>query len=151
MQADGFYTQIAQRVVNHVINHLKDIGRLASDYSAQSSDSRLEPVFLTLLTDRMVGRDRELQEVCKAVRQKRHVAIVGDPGEGKSTLANEAGLQLWESRSCPAGVFRVDLQGKGSHLCTIDAIFGCHCELLTDIAWYSQTLLMADGRLLAHS
>ena len=36
--------------------------------------------------------------------------IVGPPGEGKSTLANEAGVRLWEWGTCPAGVFHVDLQ-----------------------------------------
>lgn len=72
---------------------------------------RAVPMFAERLADRIIGRDAELGDICQAMRAGGAVVIVGGPGEGKSTLANEAGLRLWEWGTCPAGIFHLDLQG----------------------------------------
>ncbi|KAK9809597.1 hypothetical protein WJX73_006366 [Symbiochloris irregularis] len=69
------------------------------------------PMFAERLAECIIGRDSELGAVCEAMRGGGSVVIVGGPGEGKSSLANEAGVRLWEWGTCPAGVFHVDLQG----------------------------------------
>lgn len=84
------------------------------------------PMFAKRQADRFIGRDRELQSVCEAIQAGGSVIMVGGPGEGKSMLANEAGLRLWEWGTCPAGVFRVDLRGAqtvAAHPITADGDF----------------------------
>ncbi len=41
-----------------------------------------------LMADRVIGQDRAVQIMRKAALQKRHVMLIGEPGTGKSMLAN---------------------------------------------------------------
>ncbi|KAK9809541.1 hypothetical protein WJX73_010756 [Symbiochloris irregularis] len=85
--------------------HTQHMGRASAEMP------RVTPMFAQRLAERMIGREQELHAVCEALRQYSSVVIVGGPGEGKSTLANEAAKRMYEWGSCPAGIFYVDLQG----------------------------------------
>ena len=41
-----------------------------------------------LMADRVIGQDRAVEIMRKAAKQKRHVMLIGEPGTGKSMLAN---------------------------------------------------------------
>ena len=82
----------------------------------------------------MFGRGQELHEVCQAVQQGSPVSIVGGPGEGKSTLANEAALKLWEGGACSAGVFVVDVQGMEAPGMALSVMEGLSAQLTDDVA-----------------
>ena len=41
-----------------------------------------------LIADRVIGQDRAVEIMRKAAQQKRHVMLIGEPGTGKSMLAN---------------------------------------------------------------
>ena len=40
------------------------------------------------MADRVIGQDRAVDVIRKAASQKRHVMLIGEPGTGKSMLAN---------------------------------------------------------------
>ena len=40
------------------------------------------------MADQVIGQDRAVEVVKKAAAQKRHVMLIGEPGTGKSMLAN---------------------------------------------------------------
>ncbi len=40
------------------------------------------------MSDRVIGQDRAVEVIKKAAEQKRHVMLIGEPGTGKSMLAN---------------------------------------------------------------
>ena len=124
-QVDGFHCRIADLVVDHVINHLKKTGRLPQTFKSIAVDGRSDPVFASRQTQRMFGRSVQLEIVLKAVREGQHVAIIGGPGNGKTTLAHETALQLWAQGVCPAGVFVVDV--AGAEHCLANAVAGCCC------------------------
>lgn len=41
-----------------------------------------------MIADRVIGQDRAVEIMRKAAAQKRHVMLIGEPGTGKSMLAN---------------------------------------------------------------
>ncbi len=41
-----------------------------------------------LMADRVIGQDKAVEVMLKAAHQKRHVMLIGEPGTGKSMLAN---------------------------------------------------------------
>ncbi len=41
-----------------------------------------------LMADRVIGQDKAVEVMMKAAHQKRHVMLIGEPGTGKSMLAN---------------------------------------------------------------
>ena len=41
-----------------------------------------------MMADRVIGQDRAVEIMKKAALQKRHVMLIGEPGTGKSMLAN---------------------------------------------------------------
>ena len=41
-----------------------------------------------MIADRVIGQDRAVNIMKKAAAQKRHVMLIGEPGTGKSMLAN---------------------------------------------------------------
>ncbi|KAK9790573.1 hypothetical protein WJX73_001224 [Symbiochloris irregularis] len=118
-------------LMEHSMNHYAALAQLpATQGSAQSGKAILEArtpfeFFVAKEIQSHAGAVTEVQSTVLELRsilqeisvqnaasvQGGAVVIVGGPGEGKSTLANEAGVRLWEWGSCPAGVFHVDLQG----------------------------------------
>ncbi len=40
------------------------------------------------MSDRVIGQDEAVEIIRKAAAQKRHVMLIGEPGTGKSMLAN---------------------------------------------------------------
>ncbi len=55
---------------------------------AQSFESTEGIVIPANTSDRVIGQDEAVEIVRKAAMQKRHVMLIGDPGTGKSMLAN---------------------------------------------------------------
>lgn len=64
---------------------LPPIGEWIEKHSFQSTDHIEIP---KKLVDQVIGQDEGVEVVRKAAEQKRHVMLIGDPGTGKSMLAN---------------------------------------------------------------
>ena len=56
--------------------------------SNQSFKSTREVEIPEKMSDRVIGQDRAVEVMKKAAAQKRHMMLIGDPGTGKSMLAN---------------------------------------------------------------
>ncbi|KAK9829532.1 hypothetical protein WJX72_006350 [[Myrmecia] bisecta] len=100
-----------------VIAYLRSIGRLPAGYHSSA------PVGANLLarkTTPLFGREEELQLL--------HAALQGDPGKqgcaafiwggagaGKSALAMEAGMHMWETGELPGGAYCFSLAGTYLH------------------------------------
>ncbi len=54
----------------------------------QSFQSTREVEIPEKMSDRVIGQDRAVEVMKKAAAQKRHMMLIGDPGTGKSMLAN---------------------------------------------------------------
>ena len=54
----------------------------------QSFESTDDIEIPEMMADRVIGQDRALEIMRKAALQKRHVMLIGEPGTGKSMLAN---------------------------------------------------------------
>lgn len=65
----------------------------------------------------MVGRTAELESVMKGLEAQRLCVIEGGPGEGKTLLAERAGLRRYYQGLYPAGAYRVDVRGACGRLC----------------------------------
>lgn len=66
----------------------------------------------------MVGRTVEQQQVEDAMQQQRLCVIEGGPGEGKTLLAEVAGLSRYYQGCYPAGAYRMDMRGEVA-LCVV--------------------------------
>jgi Mrp family chromosome partitioning ATPase len=100
-------------VVDEVVEHLISMKRLpescrGTDVVDMSRVMLSRPGNLTV-----VGRDVEVQRVTEALTGDAGAAVlVGGPGEGKSTVAMEAGLELCKRGWFPGGAFVVDFLGE---------------------------------------
>lgn len=56
--------------------------------SRQSFKSTRDVEIPEKMSDRVIGQDRAVEVMKKAAAQKRHMMLIGDPGTGKSMLAN---------------------------------------------------------------
>lgn len=56
--------------------------------SGQDVESTAEVEIPDSLADQVIGQDSAVEVIKKAAEQKRHVMLIGDPGTGKSMLAN---------------------------------------------------------------
>ena len=56
--------------------------------SNQSFKTTREVEIPEKMSDRVIGQDRAVEVMKKAAAQKRHMMLIGDPGTGKSMLAN---------------------------------------------------------------
>ena len=54
----------------------------------QSFESTDDIEIPEMMADRVIGQDRAVEIMRKAALQKRHVMLIGEPGTGKSMLAN---------------------------------------------------------------
>src|SRR5262249_39105665 len=79
------------------------------EVSPDASDAR--PTSLPLPLTSLIGRDREVAEICESLRSSRLVTLVGPGGIGKTRLALEV------ARACgaayPDGILLVELAALG--------------------------------------
>ena len=66
----------------------KDIAPLDEWIETQTFESTEEIQIPEKMADRVIGQDRAVEVIRKAASQKRHVMLIGEPGTGKSMLAN---------------------------------------------------------------
>lgn len=96
-----------------IIECLKSIGRLPQNYSPTG----VIPCFLARKTPDLFGREQELSwlrgRLCASGKFPAAV-IRGGCGDGKSALAMELGMQLYETGEIPGGAYLVDLAGEYS-------------------------------------
>ena len=108
-QVYGFECQLALSVRDAVIGELKKAGRLKPYFQPRS---QLEtPMQLSRMPHPLFGRESDVQQVKDSLQHHRAAVIWGGPGEGKSSIAMEAGCQLWSGGKCPGGCFVVDMLG----------------------------------------
>ncbi len=70
------------------MNKDKDLPSIEDWIEKQSFQSTEEIDIPKKLVDQVIGQDEGVEVVRKAAEQKRHVMLIGDPGTGKSMLAN---------------------------------------------------------------
>ncbi len=70
------------------VNRTKDLPSIEDWMKAQTFESTSDIEIPTKLVDQVIGQDEGVEVVRKAAEQKRHVMLIGDPGTGKSMLAN---------------------------------------------------------------
>ena len=66
----------------------KDLPSIEDWIDSQRFQSTKEIEIPPRLVDQVIGQDEGVEVVKKAAEQKRHVMLIGDPGTGKSMLAN---------------------------------------------------------------
>ncbi|MCL2510177.1 MAG: ATP-dependent protease LonB, partial [Methanomassiliicoccaceae archaeon] len=71
-----------------VISKNKTLLPLEDWIEAQSFHSTKDIVIPEVMSDRVIGQDKAVEVMKKAAAQKRHVMLIGEPGTGKSMLAN---------------------------------------------------------------
>ena len=70
------------------------------------------PMQLCRLAMPLFCREDEVQLVVQSLLEHSAAVIWGGPGEGKSSVAMEAGCRLWESGTCLGGCFQGDMNGE---------------------------------------
>ena len=92
-----------------VVKYLKEANLLPPHYV--SRDQLQDPMQPHRIAQPLLGREAEVQQVMDSLT-KHHAAVIwAGPGEGKSSLAREAGCRLWEAEKCQGGCFVVDCIG----------------------------------------
>jgi hypothetical protein len=124
LQQNHFEGKLAGVVADAVVEYLITTKRLPE--SCRSRDAvDMSRVMLSRPGNlQVVGRDGEVQRVIEALTGDAGAAVlVGGPGEGKSTVAMEAGLELCKRGWFPGGAFVVDFFGG----CEQHALPPCAC------------------------
>jgi hypothetical protein len=110
VQARWYQGEEARLAVKGVISCLIRIGKLHPEYIAD----RVAPNFLARKTELLHGRDEEmrwLQERLGTERTFSAAVIRGGAGDGKSAIAMEFGMQLYEAGQLPGGAYVVNMTG----------------------------------------
>ena len=108
-QFNGYLGTMAFFVRSAVVQHLKEAKLLPAHYVTR--DQLEVPMQLHRIAQPLLGREEEVQQVLDCLL-KHHAAIIwGGPGEGKSSIAMEAGCRLWDADKCLGGCFAVNCLG----------------------------------------
>ena len=110
-QARHYQGQLAKLAVESVIECLISTGRLPQGYSPKQFGSN----WLARKTPVLFGREGELERLRGRLCDPKHfpaAVIRGGCGDGKSALAMELGMQLWEAGELPGGAYLIDLAGE---------------------------------------
>ena len=97
------------------MKRLEEAGGLKEPYRPHSQPE--VPMQLWRLAAPLLCREKEVQQVLRSLLEHSAAVIWGGPGEGKSSIAMEAGCRLWESGKCLGGCFQVDLNGELAASC----------------------------------
>ena len=97
------------------MKRLAEEGLLKAPYRPRSQPE--VPMQLWRLATPLVCREEAVQRIVQSLLEHSAAVIWGGPGEGKSSVAMEAGCRLWESGKCLGGCFQVDLNGELATAC----------------------------------
>ena len=92
-----------------VMQHLRQAKLLPAEYVA--STQLQIPMQLRRIANPLLGREAEVQQVTNCISEHHAAIIWGGPGEGKSSVAMEAGCRLWEAGMCLGGCFSINCTG----------------------------------------
>lgn len=113
--------------VDAVIHSLQAVGRLPPDYSLG-----MPKCTVPANPKSLIGREEEVDLVVAGLQKHRCVIMSGEPGEGKTALAQKVVRDLWERGDLPGGAYTVDLAG-GTVTLLCQLCRGCtgwpRCEL----------------------
>jgi hypothetical protein len=113
LQARGFHGFLAALVADVVVQRLEELRHLPYGFYRTRSVHQ-DRMQLPHPTSNMVGREEEVHAVVEGLKGPAGAAVlVAGPGEGKSTVAMEAGRQIWELGLCLEGAYVVDFNGTG--------------------------------------
>ena len=116
LQFNGYIGRMAFSVRAVVVQHLKEANLLPPGRVPQ--DQLEIPMQLHRIAQPLLGREAEVQQVMGSLL-KHHAAVIwGPPGEGKSSIAMEAGCRLWDAEKCLGGCFAVDCLGALQTTCS---------------------------------
>jgi hypothetical protein len=112
-QTNHYEGVLAGRVVDAVVGHLVVMKQLPTSFLATAALD-MGPVMLSRPSRLpVVGRKQEVQRVVEALTGDAGAAVlVAGPGEGKTTVAMEAGLDLCKRGWFPGGPFVIDFLGR---------------------------------------
>jgi hypothetical protein len=116
-------------VADAVVEHLISMKRLPE--SCRTTDMvDMSRVMLSRPSNlKMVGRNEEVLRVVESLTGEAGAAVVvGGPGEGKSTVAMEAGLELCKRGWFPGGAYAIDFLGERSTM-RYNALHAAVCVL----------------------
>ena len=102
-------TQLADAIVERVLEKLKVLGRVQPDYT-WIRGRRPSVWTLSRTTDSLVGREEDVAAVLDSLRQGA-AFVWGGPGEGKTTVAMEAAARLHDEEPSLNG-FELDMRGE---------------------------------------
>ncbi|MDR1690848.1 MAG: ATP-dependent protease LonB, partial [Candidatus Methanoplasma sp.] len=71
-----------------VVNKVETVMALEDWIEQQTFQSTMDIDIPERMSDRVIGQDKAVEVMKKAAFQKRHVMLIGEPGTGKSMLAN---------------------------------------------------------------
>ena len=104
-------------VADFVVEHLIATNRLPESCRGRDSVDMSRVMLSRPSNLKVVGRKGEVQRVVESLTGDAGAAVlVGGPGEGKSTVAMEAGLELCERGWFPGGAFVIDFLGAYDQL-----------------------------------
>ncbi len=110
-QARHYQGHFVKLAVDSVIECLISIGKLPQGYSPKQIGSN----WLRRKTPVLFGREEELTwlrgTLCAPIKTFPAAVIRGGCGDGKSALAMELGMQLYEAGEIPGGAYLIDLAG----------------------------------------
>jgi hypothetical protein len=123
LQTNRYEGVLAGQVVDAVVEHLVAMKRLPTNFRKAGVVDMSQVMLSRPSHLPVVGRRAEVQSVVAGLTGDAGAAVlVGGPGEGKSTVAMEAGLQLCKLGWFAGGAFVLDFAGEPLtkyHLCTL--------------------------------
>jgi hypothetical protein len=115
-QTNHYEGVLAGEVADAVVGHLVAMKQLPTSFRT-TGVLDMGPVMLSRPSHlKVVGRKLEVQRVVEGLTGDAGAAVlVAGPGEGKTTVAMEAGLDLCKRGWFPGGAFIIDFLGKCTH------------------------------------
>ena len=108
-QFGGYMGSMAFHVRAAVVQHLREAKLLPAHYVTR--DQLEVPMQLHRIAQPLLGREEEVQAVMSNLLEHHAAVVWGGPGEGKSSIAMEAGCRLWDAEKCLGGCFAIDCLG----------------------------------------
>ena len=117
----GYIGRMAFSVRALVVQHLIEAKLLPAHYVPR--DQLDIPMQLHRIAQPLLGREAEVQQVMGSLLEHHAAVIWGGPGEGKSSIAMEAGCRLWDAEKCLGGCFSIDCLGAPrTHHALVEAV-----------------------------
>jgi hypothetical protein len=112
LQTNHYEGVLAGAVADAVVEHLISMKRLPESFRSTDVLSMSRVMLNRPSKLKVVGRSGELESVMEGLTGDAGAAVlVGGPGDGKTTLAMEAGLELCKRGWFPGGAYVIDFHG----------------------------------------